>query len=220
MNDLTRRLRRTLLLASSLLPLSMTAIFIVGRWPEYWKWIASEDTPMTSLEVAVMYTCALAAWAAAAMHHLRGAADPARRWLVLGAGFLFLSLDDRFAIHERIRDQFLAPHAISLPFLPLAPGDFVLLLYMLGGLLVLPWLLPLWRQHQAARRRFLTGVGVAALAVLVDAWDIHRLDLAGQRLLQTVEECLELAAQVLFLQGILLAWLADAQAGDEHREMS
>lgn len=211
MNDTARRLRRTLLLASSLLPLSMTAIFIAARWPEYWKWIASENTPMTSLEVAVMYTCALAAWAAAAMHHLRGAADPARRWLVLGGGFLFLCLDDRFAIHERIRDQWLAPHGISLPFLPLGPGDFVLLVYMLGGLCLLPGLLTLWRQHPAARRHFLAGVGVAALAVLVDAYDIHRLDLDLQRLMQTIEECLELVAQVLFLQGILLAWLADAQ---------
>jgi len=207
------RLRRYLLLGSSLLPFLLTVVFIVGRWPEYWKWIASEDTPMTSLEVTVLYTCALGAWGAAATHYLRADGGLARRWLVLGGGFLYLCMDDRFAIHERIRDRLLAPHDISIPFLPVGPGDFILLIYMLLGLALLPWLLPLWRQHPQARRHFVAGVGVAALAVLMDAYDIHRFSLDWQRLEQTVEECLELTAQVLFLQGILLAWLDDVLAG-------
>lgn len=207
------RLRRYLLLASSLLPAVLTAIFIVGRWPEYWKWIASEDTPMTSLEVTVMYRCTLAAWGAAATHYLRAAADLAKRWLVLGAGFLFLCMDDRFAIHERIRDHVLIPHDVAIPFLPIGPGDFILLIYMLIGLALLPWLLPLWRQHQRACRHFIAGICVAALAVIMDAYDIHRLSLDWQRFEQTVEECLELTAQVLFLQGILLAWLDDVLSG-------
>jgi hypothetical protein len=198
---------RYLMLASSLLPALLVAVFIVGRWPEYWKWIASEDTPMTTLEVSVMYATALACWGAAVTDYLRGGSDFVRRWTLLGAGFLWLAMDDRFAIHERIRDGFLAPHDIRIPGLPVGPGDFILIVYLLAGLALQPWLLPLWRRHAAARRRFLAGVAVAATAVLLDAYDIHSLDLAGQRLEQTLEECLELVAQVLFLQGVLLAWL-------------
>jgi hypothetical protein len=208
-----QRLSNILLLTSSLLPALLVLVFIVGRWPEYWKWIASEDTPMTSLEVTVMYTTALAAWGAAASRYLAGALDHARRWTLLGAGFLWLAMDDRFAIHERIRDGFLAPHNIRIPGLPIGPGDFILLIYMVIGLVSLVWLLPLWRQHAAARRRFLIGVGVAAVAVLMDAYDIHDLSLDIQRFEQTLEECLELTAQVFFLQGVFMAWLESLAMG-------
>lgn len=211
---LVRRLNAWLILTSSLLPAALVVVFVAGRWPEYWKWIASEDTPMTSLEVAVLYTTALAAWGAAATCFLRGWADDGRRWVLLGTGFLWLCLDDRFAIHERIRDGFLAPRNIAIPYLPVGPGDFILLVYMAVGLASLAWFLPLWRRHPGARRHFMAGVAVAAVAVLLDAYDVHRLDLALQRLEQTVEECLELAAQVLFLQGVLMAWVETVVAAE------
>ena len=205
------KLQTAVLSISALLPALLVAVFIAGRWPEYWKWIASEDTPMTSLEVTVMYTIMLACWLAAAFHYVLGAQGVFRRWFVLGGGFLWLAMDDRFAIHERIRDRILAPADISIPFLPMAPGDFIILLYMLAGLALLPWLLPLFAGKRKAMRRFGAGVIIAAIAVLMDAFDIHRLSLDIQRFEQTLEECLELCAQVLFLQGLLLAWLDDVR---------
>ena len=153
------QITRWLLWASTLLPLALVAVFIVGRWPEYWKWIAAEDTPMTSLEVTVMYTTALVCWGAAATAALRGHTGDVKRWLYLGSGFLWLCLDDRFALHERIRDRILIPHDVRIPFLPVGPGDFILLIYMAIGLASLRWLLPLWQAHRSARRRFIAGVG-------------------------------------------------------------
>ena len=205
------KVQRVALLISSLLPAVLVAVFIAGRWPEYWKWIASEDTPMTSLEVAVMYTTALACWLDGAFHYLRSGEGMVRRYLALGAGFLWLAMDDRFALHERVRDQFLAPHNVAIPFLPMGPGDFIVLLYMLAGLALLPWLWPLFAGKRRAIRHFAAGVAVAAVAVLMDAYDIHRLSMDAQRLEQTLEECLELCAQVLFLQGVLIAWLDDVR---------
>ncbi len=215
MNDLfSRRLDRLqtgLLALSTLLPTLLVVVFIAGRWPDYWKWIASEDTPMTSLEVTVMYTTVLACWLAAGFHYLLGAQGLWRRWFVLGSGFLWLAMDDRFAIHERIRDRILAPADITIPFLPMAPGDFIILLYLLVGLALLPWLIPLFAGKGRAMRHFGAGVLIAAIAVFMDAVDIHRFSLEVERLEQTVEECLELCAQVLFLQGLLLAWLQDVR---------
>ena len=47
-------------------------------------------------------------------------------------GFLWLAMDDRFAIHERIRDHILI--RITSPFLsPDWSGDFILLIYADGG---------------------------------------------------------------------------------------
>jgi hypothetical protein len=210
MNDqsLTRlnKLQRQLILITIIFPALSVLVFVAAQWPQYWKWIATEDTPMTTLQVAIMYTIALVAWANAGLQHLRFNAAKSSRWLVLGCSFFWLALDDRFAIHERIRDSFLAPRHVAIPFLPIAAGDFVLLFYMAVGLLTLKWLLPIFRETKTIRNRFLAGIAVSALVITVDAYDIHRLDINAERLEQTVEEVFELIAQTLFLQGAIIAW--------------
>jgi hypothetical protein len=202
-------IEKMLLLFSAIMPVTLVIVFILGRWPEYWKWIASEDTPMTSLEVTVMYTTALVCWAGAAQSYLNEALARCKCWLVTGFGFLWLAMDDRFAIHERIRDQILVPHNISIPYLPVGPGDFILLIYMVIGLAMLPWLVSIFKGNRKALIRLLGGVAVAAVAVLMDAYDIHRDSLDMQRLEQTVEECLELIAQIMFLQASVIAFMHD-----------
>jgi hypothetical protein len=210
MNDksLTRlkKLQRYLILITIVFPALSVLVFVTAQWPQYWKWIATEDTPMTTLQVAIMYTIALVSWANAGLQHLRFNSAKSFRWLVLGCSFFWLALDDRFAIHERIRDKFLAPHHVAIPFLPIAAGDFVLLFYMAVGLLTLKWLLPIFQETKTIRNRFLAGIAVSVLVITVDAYDIHRLDINAERLEQTVEEVFELIAQTLFLQGAIIAW--------------
>jgi hypothetical protein len=217
MNDksLTRldKLQRYLILTTIIFPTLSVLVFVAAQWPQYWKWIATEDTPMTTLQVAVMYTIALVSWANAGLQHLRFNAAKSVRWLVLGCSFFWFALDDRFAIHERIRDSFLAPRHVSISFLPIAAGDFVLLFYMAVGLFTLKWLLPIFQETKTIRNRFLAGIAVAALVITVDAYDIHRLDINAERLEQTVEEVLELIAQMLFLQGAIIAWFTSIADG-------
>lgn len=201
-----------LILGTIILPFSLVLVFVIGRWPEYWKWIASEDTPMTSLEVTVMYTTALVCWAGAAQSYLRSDSRHSKKWLALGFGFLWLALDDRFAIHERIRDHILVSHHISIPFLPIGPGDFILLVYMLVGLALLPWFFAIFKSHKKAQVRLLSGVAVAAFAVLLDAYDWHQTSLEAQRFEQTIEEIFELLAQILFLQACLMVFISGLRA--------
>jgi uncharacterized protein with PQ loop repeat len=217
MNDksLTRlkKLQQYLMLITIILPALSVLVFVAAQWPQYWKWIATEDTPMTTLQVAVMYTIALVSWANAGLQHLRFNAAKSSRWLVLGCSFFWLALDDRFAIHERIRDSFLAPRHVAIPFLPIAAGDFVLLFYMAVGLLTLKWLLPIFQETKVIRNRFLAGIAVSVLVIVVDAYDIHRLDINAERLEQTIEEVFELIAQTLFLQGAIIAWFKSIADG-------
>jgi hypothetical protein len=201
-----KKVQRYIIIATIMFPTFAVLIFLGAQWPQYWKWIATEDTPMTTLQVAIMYTIALVAWAIASLHYLRLNTAKSSRWLVFGCGFFWLALDDRFAIHERIRDSFLAPRQISIPFLPIAAGDIVLLVYMAVGLLLFKWLLPIFRESQAIRNRFIAGICVAVVMVVVDAYDIHRQDISIERLEQTIEEIFELISQTLFLQAVLLAW--------------
>jgi hypothetical protein len=208
-----KKLQWYLILITIIFPTLSVMVFVAAQWPQYWKWIATEDTPMTTLQVAVMYTIALVSWANAGLQYLRFNAAKSSRWLVLGCSFFWLALDDRFAIHERIRDSFLAPRHVAIPFLPIAAGDFVLLFYMAVGLLILKWLLPIFQETKTIRNRFLAGIAVSVLVVTVDAYDIHRLDINAERLEQTVEEVFELIAQTLFLQGAIIAWFKSIADG-------
>jgi hypothetical protein len=203
------RLQRVVLAIATALPIAFVALLVVARWPEYWRWINYEATPMTTLEVATMFATALIAAAAGARAWL-SRAPGATIWWLLAAAFLWFACDDRFALHERLRDRVLAPHGVSIPFLPwVAPGDFILIAYAAAGLCLLPSLWRLLRPHPAARWRLCAGAIVAALAVALDSVDLALLTVPMQRLEQTVEECLELAAQVLFLQAFLCAWLGE-----------
>lgn len=212
-------IERYLLLVIFILPVTMVAILIMARWPEYWVWIARENTPMTSLEVTVMYTTALCCWASAATNYIQLDNRNTSRWLVMGIGFLFLTMDDRFAIHERIRDGFLVPLDISIPLLPVGVGDFILLIYMIVGLIMLKWMLPIL-SNKRARNRFLAGVVVAVLAVIFDAYDVHRLSVSAQRLEQTIEEILELIAQIFFLQGVIMSWFVNLKKDRDLRHLN
>lgn len=215
MTDTQRRIdtiEKYLIALSIALPFLLVIVFIVGRWPEYWKWIASEDTPMTSLEVTVMYTTALVCWVGGAQAYLKLDQARSKKWIALGFGFLWLAMDDRFAIHERIRDHILIPHHISIPFLPIGPGDFILLIYMMAGLALLPWFLAIFKSYKRASFRFICGVVVAGFAVLLDAYDWHSASLDAQRFEQTIEEIFELIAQVLFLQSCLMVVMAELRA--------
>lgn len=206
------QLRLGLLWASSLAPLAFVALLLALRWPQYWLWINFEQTPMTSLEVAVMASTAMLALLAGSRAWLYGRPH-AQTWWLLAAAFLFFALDDRFALHERLRDRFLAPHGVSVPLLPwVSPGDFVVMLYAAIGLLFLPRVWRMLGAHAGARLRLGLGLAVAVVAVSLDTIDLGLLPVAGQRLEQTIEECLELAAQVLFLQSFLCALVGDIAA--------
>ena len=216
MNSYRERLahvERLVLWGSAVFPALFVLLLMAVQWPEYWKWINAEMTPMTSLEVALMLTIAMVAMTAGAQAWIRNEAKY-RDWQLLAAGFFYCAMDDRFAIHERIRDSILIPHDVRVPFLPwVGPGDFILLIYAAVGLALLPRLLRLFRGNSAAARRLIAAVCVAAVAVMLDTVELKSLTENAQKLEQTVEECMELTAQILFLHAVVIAWFARLAQG-------
>jgi hypothetical protein len=199
---------------SAILPAMFVLLLMVVQWPEYWKWINVEMTPMTSLEVAVMLTIALVALTVGAQAWITDKSEY-RDWRLLAVGFFYFALDDRFALHERIRDNILIPHDIRLPFMHwVGPGDFILLIYAAIGLALLPRFLRLFRGKIRALQRLLAGVFVSAVAVMMDSVELKLLAEDAQRLEQTVEECLELTAQILFLHAVIIAWFSQLERGE------
>lgn len=152
-----------------------------------------------------------------------GAATPggspvgARTWRLLAAGLAGLAVDERFALHERLRDGVLAPRDVTVPFLPwVGPGDFLLLAVGVVGLAVLPVVLRALGPDAGARRALLVGVALAVVAVGMDSIDPSSWTTGAERVEQTVEEVIELASALSLLcaVGLRLLGLVDTPTAD------
>ncbi|MFI6575348.1 hypothetical protein ACIBFB_06070 [Nocardiopsis sp. NPDC050513] len=212
------RVRAVLLLAAVcvLAPLALAA----ARWPRYWEWIAPELTPMTWLQ-SVALVLAGAGCGLVALVLGRTGERPRWIWPLLGAGFVALAVDDRFALHERVRDGYLAPRGVTVPFLPwVAPGDFLILGVAVVGLALLPSVWRAMRPDRGATAALVVGVVLSATAVGVDSVDPATWSVSAERLQQSLEEVAELggglallAAVALRLVGLLDAHLAPGSGG-------
>lgn len=207
------RLAALLLLLAVAAPAALAAV----KYPRYWVWIAPELTPMTWLQTVLLVLAAAAAWLISFTGSVRGWTGWQRMpYLVLGLGLLYLALDDRFAVHERIRDRILAPRDIRIPGLTwLAPGDFQMLLMALAGVVLLPFVLRALHGDRLALVVFVLGAVTAAVAIGMDSIDPTTMPLETERLEQTAEECLELLADALFLAALgarLLAVIGEPAA--------
>lgn len=206
------RRRWQLVVGAVALWLLAPGLLAAARWPSWWAWVAPEQTPMTWLQSVVLVLAAAGALLLAAV--LSAARVPgARIWLLLAVGLCGLAFDERFAVHERIRDGFLAPRGVRAPFLPwVGPGDFLLLGVALVGLLVLPFVWRALAGDRAARAAFAVGVGLALVAVAADSLDPARWSVAAERWEQSLEEVVELGSGLALLCAVwlrLLAVLAD-----------
>jgi hypothetical protein len=203
--------RRLIVVGAAAVAVSAPLLLAAARWPQWWTQIAPEQSAMTWLQSTVL---ALAAGACA----LASVLLRDRLWLLLAAGFLVLTLDERFAIHERIRDQILAPHHVSVPFLPwIAPGDFLLLLYAVAALLLMPKFWRLFNRDSWSMRLLVLGGVLAAAAVGFDSINPADWTVVQERYEQSLEECCELATDLFVLAAIVLRLIAP-ETHEPHRQ--
>lgn len=176
-----------------------TALLLVARRDSWWRYIALEQSPMTWLQSVVLVLTAAASLQIAVM--VRRLRLPiCASWAVLSFGFAVLALDERFAIHERVRDRVLAPSGVRIPFLPwVGPGDFLMILLAVAGLAVLPLAWRGFRGDAWARTTLLVGIGLALVAVAMDSIDPESMGLALERVEQTAEEIVEFGSGLAFL---------------------
>lgn len=126
-------------------------------------------------------------------------------WAVFALGFVFLALDERFRIHENLRDTFIRPAGLFTDFRYVSPGDVVLYAYLLVGL-GFAWVL--FRELRLYLRSlwyFGAALAVAATAVSIDSLphEVTRSWPVSQDGIQIYEELGEIWAQLLFLLAFL-----------------
>ncbi len=181
---------------------------ITGRdyAPLFWN----ENTFMTWFSSAQMALIGLVAWLnreAAVLVRRLAPQQPARPWIwwIFMAGFFFLALDERFRIHEQVRDRWLKPGGLFTGFEYIRPGDVGLYFYLLAGLLCAAFLIAELRRFPPALKFFAAAIGCAGVIAVIDAlpaevvaaWPAHRFWESA------FEESGELLAQLLFLLSFL-----------------
>ncbi|SMC88733.1 hypothetical protein [Janibacter indicus] len=204
---MSRRSRRVVVVALAVAGMVVPVLLAAAQYPTWWVWIAPEQVPMTwfqSVTLVVAGVMSLLAWYVAGIIG-RG---PRLGHSLLAVGFLALALDERFALHERVRDGILAPRDVRLPGLTwVAPGDFILILVALAGLLVLPLVVRSLGRDRWVRGLFVLGIGLSVVSVGTDSIDPSTWSVQAERVQQSLEECVELWAGLSYLAAVTLRLL-------------
>ncbi len=188
-----------------LLPVLFTSALVIGRWPEWWAWVIFERTPMTWMESLLLFTAALTAATCAMFSYFQQNKRNLLVWLFITCGFFYLTLDERFAIHERIRDKILAPNNLDISlFFWTSSGDYILLIIMFIGLLTLPFIIRTFREKFSALLCFISAIIVSATAIIIDSITHEGMSIEAQRMEQFIEEILETTGMMLFLSSFFL----------------
>ena len=200
---------RLFLLATFLGSVMFIVLITFAPFPSWWKYTVPEQSPMTWFESVLLSACSFGAFGCAAAVFIKGAKKTPLIWTILGAAFFFLSLDERFAVHERIRDRILAPMNIKLFFFWVDPGDIMLLIFMIFGLVFIPYMIKVFTVSKPGFLMFVFGVVISVLAVIIDSFSFKGLSIEMQRLQQYTEEMFETFAMLLFLNSFFNVFITE-----------
>lgn len=186
--------------ALSPMPLVATVLAVIGiftaivwlHWPWLEQAVAVEEAPIAWLQSSMIWSCASLSLLLATVERSR-----LRGWSLVAVGLAGAALDERFMGHERLKDwilfRFYGGDMDAMGHL----GDLPILVYGIGGVLVLTWLIRSPALPRFAGRRWMVAAVLAGFVAL-------GLDLASNDLfVQVFEEGFELLAETLFACALL-----------------
>ncbi len=127
-------------------------------------------------------------------------------WALVALGFLLFALDERFNIHEALRDELFRPAGVFVGISWLIDGDVGLYVFLLVGLAVAPFLLRDLRRPPLGLLLFITALFLTLPTIIIDSLRDRVLQDWEYRLFwdYTFEEVGEIWAQLLFLCSFLV----------------
>lgn len=195
---------------SVLLPLGVLLYAqITGK--DYWTLFWGERNAITWFSTVQLLLIGLVAYvnheASALMRRLEiaGSARHQWIWLIFALGFVFLALDERFEIHETLREDVMQPAEMFVGIPYLKPGDIGLFLYFVVGV-GFAWFLFAELRRQPLSLVFFGAALLLALSfMIVDSLPkpVTRSWPLGRFWTSVYEEVAELWAQFLFLLSFL-----------------
>lgn len=200
-----QNIERIYLITSFLTSILFISLLVFVKWPKWWEYVIFERTPMTWFESILLFSCSLLAFICALLNYLNLKNKNMIIWLVISIGFTILTLDERFAIHERIRDLFLAPNGLKFPlFFWTPPGDFILLLICFISLAFVPFIYKLLKKRKLALLFFKFAFILTLIAVILDSMEWKTYSIQIQRIEQFVEEIIETIAMLFYLNSFFV----------------
>lgn len=213
--DLAQKTTLTLIVVANLL----FPLFVLLSDVEHpWRPFEGEKSPInwfSSLQCAILGVIALGVFFVTRAGR-RAGSDPIDRdwpWLLVSFGFAFLSFDEKFQIHERVREEFLKPHGIFTGIRGFKAGDIVLLGYVAAGAVVAWYLLSDLKRYRRAMILFFSALALIGFLAFQDALQLAVLNQRTVRHVQIIaEEVGEVWAQVLFAFSLLTVFFAKLRA--------
>jgi len=188
------------------IPAVFTLYFISLKWPYWWKAVNFEKTYMTDMEAVILLLSALAGAAGFVISLKAGDRRDALSFFIVFLGFLYLGFDEKFAVHEFIRDHYLVQSGFKIPFITwTAPGDYILISFFLLGLITMPFLWNVIKKSRGSVIFSILAVLFAGTAIVIDSLDMEKAGNSLFRLEQFCEELCETTAMILFLNAFYYA---------------
>lgn len=198
------------LVLANLLVLASLLTYTVLQSRPLWTLFRREyslATWFSSVQLLLLALVAYAIYRLLAVSRGVGTAAVRHRWVwgVVACGFLVLALDERFGIHEVLRDALFRPAGIWADSPYFIPGDAGLHLFFLVGLVLTPFLIGELRPARGSLMLYGLALLLSLAVILIDSlrgstvqgWPAWRFwD-------YTFEEMGEIWAELLFLLAFL-----------------
>ena len=160
--------------ANLALPLALF-IYATTTGAAYWKMFQGEFAVVewfSSIQMLLIAMVAYANYASIRLVRRLGDADPCSHswvWMIIALGFVVFSIDERFNLHELLRDDFFEPLGFFTETTFLIPGDIGLYLFFITGVALSWFLLAELRRRPVALGLFIAALTLTLSVVIVDS---------------------------------------------------
>jgi uncharacterized BrkB/YihY/UPF0761 family membrane protein len=178
-------------------PVCFLLTLTVVSYPEYWVYYLRELSPLSWFHSILLYTIGLFGLYYFIQSYNKNRRDQAIVWGLWSAAFFYLTVDERFALHERIRDQLLSE--VNIPLLWTAPGDIVLLLILVITCIFLHYFFKVMTLTVKEKQLLFIAITLTSVAIFLDSLPFHEQSIGVVRNLQVLEEWFETIAMSVYI---------------------